>query len=156
MTTRNLLLCDPEGKTLGAAVTQWAMIDVDSRTPMDLRENMNYSKAARFDIPCPISKPVKIIPGKESDLVLERKVVYSDLDFNRHVNSVKYLEWMLDMLPLENIINNGFSRLDMNYLREALYDDRLLLSYQQEDNHHLFDIKRKDETPVCRARIQWE
>jgi hypothetical protein len=44
----------------------------------------------------------------------------------------------------------------MNYLREALYDDRLLLSYQQEDNHHLFDIKRKDETPVCRARIQWE
>ncbi|HQP23502.1 MAG TPA: thioesterase, partial [Bacteroidales bacterium] len=83
-------------------------------------------------------------------------VVYSDLDFNRHVNSVKYLEWMLDMLPLENIINNGFSRLDMNYLREALYDDRLLLSYQQEDNHHLFDIKRKDETPVCRARIQWE
>ncbi|HNZ80383.1 MAG: acyl-[acyl-carrier-protein] thioesterase [Bacteroidales bacterium] len=156
MTTRNLLLCDPEGKTLGAAVTQWAMIDVDSRTPMDLRENMNYSKAARFDIPCPINKPVKIIPGKESEPVLERKVVYSDLDFNRHVNSVKYLEWMLDMLPLENIINNGFSRLDMNYLREALYDDRLLLSYQQEDNHHLFDIKRKDETPVCRARIQWE
>ncbi len=156
MTTRNLLLCDPQGKTLGAAVTQWAMIDIDSRAPLDLREHMNYSKAARPDIACPISKPVKVIPGKESDSLQERRVVYSDLDFNRHVNSVKYLEWMLDMLPLESIINNGFSRLDMNYLREALYGDRLLLSCQREDHHQLFDIKRKDETPVCRARIQWK
>ena len=156
MTTRNLLLCDPEGNRLGAAVTQWAMIDIDSRTPLDLREHMNYSKAARPDIPCPITKPVKVILDKEPGSALERRVVYSDLDFNRHVNSVKYLEWMLDMLPLESIINNGFSRLDMNYLREALYGYGLLLSCQQEDHHHLFDIKRKDETPVCRARIQWK
>lgn len=156
MTTRNMLLCDPSGKTLGAAVTQWAMIDIDSRSPLDLREHMNYSKAARPDIPSPISKPVKVIPGPDTCPAQERRVVYSDLDFNRHVNSVKYLEWMLDMLPLECIINNGFSRLDLNYLREALYGDSLLLSCQQEENHHLFDIKRKDETPVCRAKIQWK
>lgn len=155
MTTRNLVLYDPAGKKLGAAVTQWAMIDIDNRMPLDLREYMNYGKTL-IDIGSPISKPIKVLPNGELGPVHERRVVYSDLDFNRHVNSVQYMEWMLDLLPLEAIINNEISRLDVNYLREALYGDRLLLSSRQENHHYVFDIRRQDATPVCRAKIQWK
>ena len=98
MTTRNFIVTDAGGQRIAAASTLWAMIDVKTRQPLDLRDNVDYSRAL-LAIPCPIDKPAKIgrIEGVPCD---SRRVRYSDIDFNQHTNSMKYIQWMLDALPL--------------------------------------------------------
>lgn len=45
MTTRNFIVTDAGGQRIAAASTLWAMIDVKTRQPLDLRDNVDYSRA---------------------------------------------------------------------------------------------------------------
>lgn len=124
MTTRNFIVTDAGGQRIAAASTLWAMIDVKTRQPLDLRDNVDYSRAL-LAIPCPIDKPAKIgrIEGVPCD---SRRVRYSDIDFNQHTNSMKYIQWMLDALPLEKLTGCRMKRLDVNFVHETRYGQQLL------------------------------
>jgi hypothetical protein len=55
-----------------------------------------------------------------SDLrrVGERRALYSDVDYNGHVNNARYVQWIQDLLEPEILENCGRARLDINYLEE--------------------------------------
>ena len=57
MTTRNFVVHDADDRRIAAASTCWAMIDMQSRLPLDLRENVDYNRA-RISEPCPVGKPL--------------------------------------------------------------------------------------------------
>ena len=38
---------------------------------------------------------------KNKEYVSNFKVRYSDIDFNKHVNNVKYVQWFMDSVPQE-------------------------------------------------------
>ena len=44
-------------------------------------------------------------------------MVYSDIDFNRHVNTMRYIEMMLDMLPVDMLTQEAPVRLDIHFLK---------------------------------------
>lgn len=37
----------------------------------------------------------------ELSLVMERTVLYSDVDINQHFNNSRYIEWAFDVMPIE-------------------------------------------------------
>jgi acyl-ACP thioesterase len=81
-------------------------------------------------------------------------VAYSDIDFNGHVNSMKYLEWMIDTLPAGVTASMGALRLDINYLHEARQGDALTICRAAgADGGYVFDIKNADGVSICRAAI---
>ena len=100
LSTRNFTLTDAAGTEFGRAVTQWAMIDLKSRSALDLSWVGDAHADAIVDAPSPTDKPRKIREVNPAQTV-EHKVVYSDIDFNRHVNTMRYIEMMIDMLPVE-------------------------------------------------------
>lgn len=152
MTTRNMAVTDESGAETGAAVTQWAMIDLATRRPLDLSALSNKNTSL-VDRDPPIERPRRL---RDQDAVAgcgpqpqktcpqangadcpdevggrwhrSHRVVYSDIDFNGHVNSMKYIEWMLDLLPMDAIASTaGGFRLDINYLHEALLGEELTI-----------------------------
>ena len=153
MTTRNFLLLDDRGECFGAAVTHWAMIDLDSRQPMDLRQ-LEGAAASLVDREPPIDRPRKVA-AVEADDVVYRRVVYSDIDFNRHVNSMKYLEWMVDRLPLEILGQHDGVRFDINYLHEGKYGRSLAIACRAEAQEWRFDVKDEAGVSLCRASIRF-
>ena len=50
MTTRNFVVEDAQGRRIAAATTNWAMIDMRTRQPLDLRDNIRYSEADRKSV----------------------------------------------------------------------------------------------------------
>lgn len=152
MTTRNMVLTDERGERRGAAVTQWAMIDLDRRTPVDIRANLDYAAAIREE-PSPIEKPQRILRVTPVRTVAHR-VSYSDIDFNRHANSMKYMEWMFDLLPLEYITERTLARVDINYHHEARYGELLTICFE-DGPQSLFEIKNSEGVPICRASLGW-
>ena len=100
-TDRNFAIIDKEGKKIGYARSVWAMISMNTRKPADLLALHSGSIVDYVcDEPCPIEKPSRIkVASKEPVAALVAK--YSDIDINGHVNSIRYIEHILDLFPIE-------------------------------------------------------
>ena len=100
-TDRNFELVNKDGKTIGYARSVWAMISMETRKPADLislhGDSLNQYASDRE---CPIAKPGRIKVAQENP-VSEYLIKYSDIDINGHVNSIKYIEHILNLFPMD-------------------------------------------------------
>jgi acyl-ACP thioesterase len=66
---------------------------------------------------------------------------YSDIDMNGHVNSIKYLEHIMDLFPIEAYQNGrNLKRIELAYMAESYYGDKLLL-YKRDVDDNTFDVE---------------
>ena len=47
------------------------------------------------------------------------KVRYGDIDSNMHVNNVRYVEWAVESLPLETVLNYELKELNVVFEKEC-------------------------------------
>ena len=100
-TDRNFAILNKDGKPIGYARSIWAMISMDTRKPADLLSLHNGSIVDYIcQKECPIEKPGRI-KVNQKELAGEVVTKYSDIDINGHVNSIRYIEHILDLFPLE-------------------------------------------------------
>ncbi|WP_418981673.1 acyl-[acyl-carrier-protein] thioesterase [Alistipes sp.] len=154
LSTRNFTLTDAAGTEFGRAVTQWAMIDLKTRSAVDLSWVGDAHADAIVDAPSPTDKPRKV-RAVQPTLTSEHRVAYSDIDFNRHVNTMRYIEMMFDMLPFELLTEEAPVRLDMHFLRESRYGQTLTVGCELRGREALFEIRADAETVAVRASVAW-
>lgn len=152
-TTRNFKLYREDGSQMGAGSSVWCMIDLVARRAVDLGES-DYS-AFVTGIPSLIDKPARI-PALVGEPVSRHRVKYSDLDFNRHTNSIKYLEWMVDLFPLDLFVHTNVHRLDINFINEAVFGETVEILRQQTDSESCVFEMRRGTDVVCRANMAFE
>lgn len=117
LSDRNFALLDVEGIPIAYGRSVWACIDIDSRRPVAINPVTCFG-----DRPCPIEPQPRLkSPGEECQ-TFSKAFTYSDLDFNRHVNSSRYTERLLECFPLEFHDNNRLNRLDIAYVAETQAD----------------------------------
>ena len=153
-TDRNFAIVNKDGKTIGYARSVWAMISMQTRKPADLLALHGGSISEYVcDKPCPIEKPsrIKVTVPEPSEVITAK---YSDIDINGHVNSIRYIEHILDLFPIEQFKEQRIRRFEMAYIAESYYGDRLSL-YKEEAAPGVYDIevRRNEETVVCRSKV---
>ena len=153
-TDRNFELLDKNGKTIGYARSVWAMISMETRKPADLftlhGESLNYYASDRE---CPIAKPgrIRVAP---SEPVAEYLTKYSDIDINGHVNSIKYIEHILDLFPMETFKEKSIRRFEMAYVAESYYGDTLSFYLEQKtENEYDIEVKKNNQEVVVRSKV---
>lgn len=156
-TDRNFELKNKDGKTIGYARSVWAMISMQTRKPADLL-TLHGGNISEYicDKECPISKPGRIKVTQEVPAV-EYQTKYSDIDINGHVNSIKYIEHILDLFPMETFKDKQIKRFEMAYVAESYYGDTLLF-YKEETEDGSIDIEVKKsngdgQETVCRSKV---
>ena len=128
-TERNFLVRNADdGRIYGYARSIWAMIDVETRQPSNLLELkggdiLNYVLTAD-EKPCPIEKYRPSRPATEP-AVRTIDTYYSDVDINGHINSVKYIEHILDLFPRKQFEEHRIRRFDIAYKAESYLGDTL-------------------------------
>jgi acyl-ACP thioesterase len=154
-TTRNFKITDEAGVIIGGASSIWAMMDIKTRRAIDLK-TLPHLNAFVTGEPSIITKPTRLqsIDGIEN-AVEEHTVRYTDIDFNQHANSMKYVEWLLDRFSLNWHKTHLVKRFEINFLHEALYGETLGIYQQQELLTSLFEIKKQDGQPVCKMKLEW-
>lgn len=133
-TNRNFRIEGQDGRTLGYGRSVWAMIDTESRQPcnlLDINDGqiMSWLETEKEN---PIAKPSRVKMSNEATLVGEFVAKYNDVDVNGHVNSVKYIEHVLDVFPIEKYLQEKIHRFDIAYVAESHAGDTLRL-YREED-----------------------
>ena len=76
------------------------------------------------------------------------------IDFNRHVNTMRYINMMFDMLPIEQLTAIRPVRLDIHFMHECRYGQTLTVGYEQRDGLSLFEVSNGEEAAV-RAALEW-
>jgi len=155
-TARNFRIMDQMGCTMGYARTIWAMINRQSRKPVDLM-TINDGRLPEWAVPdkeCPIAPPskIKVNVSEPCDIV---RVKYSDIDINGHMNSCRYIEHILDVFTLRYYKEHSVKRFEIAYMAECLFGESLSF-YKEETAPGVFEIEiRKAETNeiACRSKI---
>ena len=82
-------------------------------------------------------KSNRILPFDDAQIDHRKEIIVrrSDLDMNNHVNNVRYLEWMLETIPQNEV--QRLSNIDMVFMMETFVDDRLTASYYQADEQRI-------------------
>lgn len=153
-TDRNFAILDKQGNPIGYARSVWAMINLNTRKPADLLALHGGALAAYMcDAPCPIDKPSRI-RLKNPRYVGNHIVLYSDIDINGHVNSIRYIEHILDHFSLACFERNRISRFEIAYTAECYYGDRLTFYLEEvDDATTLIEVKRNHGDSVCCAKV---
>ncbi len=136
-TSRNFAVVEASeavgGAVLGYGRSIWAMIDTETRQPTDIYaiDDGAINDWIEKDKPCPIEKGGRVRMSADAELVREIDTYYNDVDINGHINSVKYIEHVLDLWPLEWYRNHAVRRFEIAYVAEAHAGDRLAFYREQ-------------------------
>ncbi|MBR3827019.1 MAG: acyl-ACP thioesterase [Alistipes sp.] len=139
-------------KILAEGVSQWCMINMETRQAVDMSTLKDVYERAMVSEPSPIAMPARL-RSIEPTTMTSRPVVYSDIDFNRHVNTLRYVDLIFDALPIEIIEKNNGLRIDLNFIAEARYGETLTIGAIEEGNIWQFDISSDGAKTLCRAKI---
>jgi acyl-ACP thioesterase len=153
-TNRCFELINAEGKTFGFARSIWAAIDMETRRPTPL--DVDALNVYKVDRPCPIEKPGKILPIEQDTPGEPYKVKYSDLDVNGHLNSIKYMEHLLDMFDIGMYTKKKISRFEIAYLSEGRYDMPLTLHITETAPDKYSQAICHEGKAISRATVTWK
>lgn len=162
-TNRNFKITNKDGYVYGYGKSIWAMIDTTTRQPVDILKTSNetISEYLETDYANPIKKSSRV--KLDDDLKLQQSILttYSDIDINGHVNSIKYIEHILDLFPIEYYKKYRIKKFDIAYIMESHNNDKLnfytnIDSINECDNAVSVRVTKsgfKEEKEVCRCQI---
>ena len=142
------------GIKLVGSETFWAVFNTKTRRPEQLA--LPYSHFKLF----PENKATnesfsKINVLGNTEIVLKKTVLLSDLDIVNHVNNVKYLEWCLDFVPTELILNQKVANFEMNFMKELSLGDSISIHENATQNKTIFSVAKEDKN--CFAlELNWK
>ena len=134
---RNYDIRDKSDIPVVSARSGWLVVDMEKRRP--IRPNFLMDKL-------PLNEGLESLPPEANGAAglteranlqktAERKALYTDIDYNGHVNNVRYIQWIEDALDPGYLEKAGKMRLDINYLSEILGGDVIeILSGEIEDS----------------------
>ena len=140
-----------EGEEIARAASVWALVDIKEGKLIKVND---YSVGFENEpIPETVS-PMRIkMPPAESFLsVGKRRIVYSDIDYNMHMNNTRYPNMLCDFMELAD--TDRIAGMTLSYLHEAALGDELeVLSAKTEDNY-FFKTVGKDGKVCLEAMVR--
>ncbi|MDR1517636.1 MAG: hypothetical protein LBS52_06050 [Dysgonamonadaceae bacterium] len=154
-TTRVMQVSDESGQVIGHASTSWAMLDMDTRQSV-LLNTIPELNAYRVGDDIPLGVPTRI-PNVKGEIENTFKVKYSDIDINRHANTMHYIQWIEDCFSIDYYAGHRLKRFEINFLRELVFGDGGdVYRETKAENDFLFQIVAHEKGKVCRARMLFE
>jgi len=155
LTTRNFIMRNTAGEILCTASTEWAIIDLKTRRPVNIIRDTNIADYATGE------KVSAELPGKLPQVsgtdIYRHKVVYSDIDYNGHTNSMQYVQWIMDAYPIEKVYERPVDRFEIVYSKEAVYGEDIEVCYEDiAEDTTLFSVNSAAGVNFVTARITWK
>ena len=149
---------DGTERLIGCAKTVWAVLDLTSREIVNIfdhdifkdsvdGEALNMARAPRL-------RPIQLDDIEDEGGVageVLHEIQYSDVDYNCHCNSCKYLEWMVN--AVQAFDNQKPFRLDINYVKELYQGDVMYTRFLKTENAVRYQQVDENGATCCSAVI---
>lgn len=150
LSTRNFrIYLGDEKRLIGQAKSVWAVLDLEKREVVNIFDHPMFANAVDGEVIDLARVRMTTIP--EPTGVVAHRVSYSDLDYNGHCNSCKYLEAMIDAYRPD--YTDHRLRLDISYQKEVMEGDELQTLYLVTPDGVQYQQKNQLAETSCSAKI---
>ena len=117
------------------ALTTWCLLDTETHKllPVSKFEN-NFVDEPSLQVSMP--RKIKFPVDANLEFVGKRKIVYSDIDYNKHMNNTHYPNMLIDFLPSPE--NYRVKELMLSFVQGALYNDEIVVHRVKENKTFYF------------------
>ena len=152
---REFILENAKREILLSGNTAWLILNAETKKIILLREYMETFPRYKGTSAC--REPRRIRPQKHHEAMQFFPVLFSDLDINKHFNSVKALERVLDDFGISFLNKYEPESIEINYLKEGLPSDLLAVSSDQTGEHEYQSsiIRESDQADLSTMNISW-
>ncbi len=133
---RDFIFTHQEKITMRAS-SVWAILDLKSRKIVRQQATVHSSDKQHVDEALSYMPPRIKLP-EQMDEVGQVLATYSMTDPNGHINNIRYIEWVYDYLPKEVIEFYNPYTMDINYINEVYYKDKISIEMGKKDNKIIF------------------
>ena len=142
------------GEVAAMAASTWVLLDIEKKTLVRISPDDDMNTHFYYDEPIdPSLLPKKPRIAKDAPLceVGTRRIVYSDIDYNMHMNNTHYPDMICDYL-CESTRGNGahVSSMSLSYLKEAALGDDLCVLRTDANPDGVILVRTQNEAgQVC-------
>ena len=142
-----------DGRCVADALTHWALVDLEAGKllPVSAFEN-TFVDETSVDIEMP--RRVKFPADKELELVGTKKILYSDIDYNSHMNNTHYPNMLVDFLPSPEKLR--VKEMMLSFVSGSNYNDEIKIYRAQDDNRFFFRTVNSEGKTCLEAEIVTE
>lgn len=149
---RNMEIKGEDGSTLGYVRTVWLVINLATRESVDMSK-LSYIRENVLGRECPIT-PQGRLKLQQVTRSVDHTFGYVECDLNRHVNTVRYLELLLNQFPLETFDALMVRRMEIAFTKETRYGETVTVNIDDTDPHNcVLSIDDSEGVSHCRGRL---
>jgi acyl-ACP thioesterase len=156
MAYRDFTIKDSMGAVIAAGTASWVVLDLKNKRIQRLSEMapMWPSKPDIFSIN---KNAEKICSPASVEFGGIYEINYSDMDVNQHVNSARYIQWMIDSLGRDFLEKNELKKCEINFVDEAMPGEVIITGRQRiEPGVWLINVVRKnDNKEMARGKFEF-
>lgn len=145
-----------DGSHIGGASSLWFAVNEQSRKPQSV-EHMRKDTPIYKGRKGLENKPIKIPENSGAELDNQVNLGYGDFDHNRHVNNVRYIQWLIDSFPISKFHSHEIEGIDVNFLGEARENEMELKCFHTTlsniSDYHC--LKNSEDVDLCRMITTW-
>ncbi len=156
---RENIIYDEDYNIIGRAKGLWLFFDIAKRRPTKILNDFKEKWLSCEETSIEHDITTKIDAIHSAEYIKKFKVNLYDTDTNKHVNNIRYLQWLVESIP-EEITNKYYLHsIDGRFISEARYGDVIVsLSNKGDDDNsfvHTIHVEGKDKT-CATAKTIWK
>lgn len=147
-TYRDYEIYDNNNNLCAIATSKWALIDTEKAKMSRLTENIiNAYKPEKKTVFEENSLDKVKIPEEFSNTI-KYEVIRKDIDINKHMHNLYYLDLAYEALPDEIYNKRPFDYVRITYKKEIKLGEKVNCKYVEQDDKYVIVIKSEDETVI--------
>ena len=152
---RDFEVYNEEDKLIAIATSKWILVDANTHGIKKISEELinAYNGTTTRNI-FDERLEEKLTEPNDGELLFEYKIQRRDLDTNRHVNNLNYVDFAINTLPEEVYNKNTFSNIEIMYKKELKLNDEIQCFYSREGEKHIIVIKDKNNDNCLHAIVK--
>ncbi len=156
---RENIIYDENYNIIGRAKGLWLFFDIEKRRPTKILNDFKEKWSSCEETCISYDASTKIDAINSGKYMKRFKVNIYDTDTNKHVNNIRYLQWLVESIPEEITDNYYLHSIEGRFIAEAQYGDVIisLTNNGEEENTfiHTIHIEGSDVTCVT-GKTLWK
>lgn len=158
-TDRCVRMVDKDGNEVVSMIATFAMIDLETRTSVDLNGDIGVAMNGCLvpDEQLALRRIPSINRTPVEEITFKRRPHYSDIDVNGHMNSIRYIDHILDAMPIEYIKSHDLTDIVVAYMQEGSATEELAYGIKElEPDHYIVQVTKENGVAASRFELKFK
>ena len=147
-TYRDYEIYDNNNNLCAIATSKWALIDTEKGKMSRLTENIINAYKPENKTVFEENSLDKVKIPEEFSNTIKYEVIRKDIDINKHMHNLYYLDLAYEALPDEIYNKRPFDYVRITYKKEIKLGEKVNCKYVEQDGKYVIVIKSEDETVI--------